>query len=174
MKTLSLALALATPIQAALRFGCATLTVQRLDPVVEPGTVGTSHLHHIIGGNAFNATMEGDIGEKGTCTTCTFSEDFSNYWTAVLYLKAANGYLNNLSLMYHHPANTFALKELQARANLSEYSASQWHQRWHDSVSVPRPNAPKPKNRDLLVRAGTIRSATSKATATSRSPRSSR
>ncbi|KAK1835016.1 hypothetical protein QBC39DRAFT_431308 [Podospora conica] len=91
MKTLSLALALATPIQAALRFGCSTLTVQRLDPVVEPGTVGTSHLHHIIGGNAFNATMEGDIGEKGTCTTCTFSEDFSNYWTAVLFLKAANG-----------------------------------------------------------------------------------
>jgi len=91
MKTLSLALALATPIQAALRFGCSTLTIQRLDPVVEPGTVGTSHLHHIIGGNAFNATMEGDIGEKGTCTTCTFSEDFSNYWTAVLYLKAANG-----------------------------------------------------------------------------------
>lgn len=26
-----------------------------------------------------------------TCTTCTFSEDFSNYWTAVLYFQARNG-----------------------------------------------------------------------------------
>ena len=28
---------------------------------------------------------------KSTCTTCQFSEDFSNYWTAVLYFKARNG-----------------------------------------------------------------------------------
>ena len=35
--------------------------------------------------------MEGDIGEQATCTTCVFSEDFSNYWTAVMYFKAANG-----------------------------------------------------------------------------------
>jgi hypothetical protein len=26
------------------------------------------------GGNAFNATMTGDIGEQGTCTTCAYSE----------------------------------------------------------------------------------------------------
>lgn len=32
-----------------------------------------------------------DIGNTGTCTTCTFSEDFSNYWTAVLYFMAPNG-----------------------------------------------------------------------------------
>jgi len=32
-----------------------------------------------------------DIPSKATCTTCTFSEDFSNYWTAVLYFKARNG-----------------------------------------------------------------------------------
>lgn len=31
-----------------------------------------------------------DIGNTATCTTCTFSEDFSNYWTAVLYFKAQN------------------------------------------------------------------------------------
>lgn len=45
----------------------------------------------IVGGNAFNATMEGDIGEQATCTTCTFSEDFSNYWTATLFFKHSNG-----------------------------------------------------------------------------------
>ncbi|KAF2108015.1 hypothetical protein BDV96DRAFT_625174 [Lophiotrema nucula] len=91
MKLLSLALALAAPSQAYIRFGCATLSVQRLDPVVEPGHVPSAHLHQIVGGNAFNATMSGDVGAKATCTTCSFSEDFSNYWTAVMYFKHRNG-----------------------------------------------------------------------------------
>lgn len=81
------ALALVAPVQAGLRFGCSTLTTQRLDPIVEPGMVPSAHLHHIVGGNSFNATMEGDVGARATCTTCEMSEDFSNYWTAVLYFK---------------------------------------------------------------------------------------
>ncbi|KAK3291061.1 uncharacterized protein B0H64DRAFT_451748 [Chaetomium fimeti] len=80
-------LALVARVQAGLRFGCSSLTTQRLDPVVEPGRTPSSHVHHIVGGNAFNATMEGDVGERATCTTCEMSEDFSNYWTAVLYFK---------------------------------------------------------------------------------------
>ena len=32
-----------------------------------------------------------DISSIATCTSCTFSEDFSNYWTAVLYFRARNG-----------------------------------------------------------------------------------
>lgn len=83
----ALALALVAPAKAGLRFGCSTLTIQRLDPIVEPGAVPSSHLHHIVGGNAFNASMGADIGDRGTCTTCQMSEDFSNYWTAVLYFK---------------------------------------------------------------------------------------
>jgi hypothetical protein len=65
---LTAALALVAPSQAALRFGCSTLTIQRLDPVVEPGKLPSAHLHQIVGGNAFNATMDGDVGERGTCT----------------------------------------------------------------------------------------------------------
>lgn len=72
----TIAAALIAPSQAALRFGCSTLSIQRLDPLVEPGKIPSAHVHQIVGGNAFNATMTGDIGEKGTCTTCTFSEDF--------------------------------------------------------------------------------------------------
>jgi hypothetical protein len=47
----------------------------------------------IVGGNAFNTTMDpqNNISLEATCTTCTFSEDFSNYWTAVLYFRAQNG-----------------------------------------------------------------------------------
>ncbi|KAF1975287.1 hypothetical protein BU23DRAFT_552681 [Bimuria novae-zelandiae CBS 107.79] len=32
--------------------------------------------------------MSGDIGAKATCS---FSEDFSNYWTAVMYFNTRNG-----------------------------------------------------------------------------------
>jgi hypothetical protein len=99
MRSISLALALAAPTQAALRFGCSTLTIQRIDPIVEPGLSPSAHLHQIVGGNAFNATMEGDIGQKGTCTTCTFSEDFSNYWTAVMFFKHPNGTYKRVPIM---------------------------------------------------------------------------
>lgn len=77
--------------QGALRFGCGTVSLQRLDPLVEPGSIPSAHVHQIVGGNAFNATMEGDIGEQATCTTCAFTEDFSNYWTATLYFRHQNG-----------------------------------------------------------------------------------
>jgi hypothetical protein len=80
-------LALIAPAWARLRFPCSTLTIQRLDPVVQPGRNPSGHVHHIVGGNAFNATMTGDVGERASCTTCQMSEDFSNYWTAQLYFK---------------------------------------------------------------------------------------
>jgi hypothetical protein len=32
-----------------------------------------------------------DISDAATCTTCSFTQDFSNYWTANLYFKARNG-----------------------------------------------------------------------------------
>jgi len=42
--------------------------------------------------NAFNATMPStDISQVATCTTCTFADDFSNYWTANVYFKHRNG-----------------------------------------------------------------------------------
>lgn len=44
------AFGLSTPASALLRFGCAQLTVQRLDPLVNPGQNPSTHLHQIIGG----------------------------------------------------------------------------------------------------------------------------
>ncbi|KAM3081329.1 hypothetical protein ACMFMG_004797 [Clarireedia jacksonii] len=32
-----------------------------------------------------------DLPTMSSCTTCTFSEDFSNYWTATEYFRARNG-----------------------------------------------------------------------------------
>jgi hypothetical protein len=77
-----------------LRFTCSRLVIDRLDPLVNPGVIPSPHLHQIVGGNSFNASMnhpEHDLPKASTCTSCTFSEDFSNYWTAVLYFRARNG-----------------------------------------------------------------------------------
>jgi hypothetical protein len=35
--------------------------------------------------------VKGNFADKATCTTCQFSEDFSNYWTAIMYFRARNG-----------------------------------------------------------------------------------
>lgn len=32
-----------------------------------------------------------DLVADSSCTTCQFAEDFSNYWTAVMYFRARNG-----------------------------------------------------------------------------------
>lgn len=79
-------------VSALLRFPCAQLVTQRLDPLVTPGII-SPHVHQIVGGNAFNITMDPavDLASRSTCTTCRFKEDLSNYWTAVLYFKHSNG-----------------------------------------------------------------------------------
>ncbi len=79
---------------AMMRFECSQLVIERVDPLVQPGQSPSSHLHQIAGGNSFKSAMEPvsyDPPKQSTCTSCTFSEDFSNYWTASLFFKARNG-----------------------------------------------------------------------------------
>ncbi|TFK20052.1 hypothetical protein FA15DRAFT_578117, partial [Coprinopsis marcescibilis] len=89
---LASSLALAGYVNALLRFPCSQLVVERFDPLVTPGIV-SPHVHQIVGGNAFNITMSpsNDLPSLSTCTTCSFTEDLSNYWTAVLYFRHKNG-----------------------------------------------------------------------------------
>jgi hypothetical protein len=64
---------------AMMRFACSQLTVERLDPLVNPGLEGSPHTHQIVGGNSFQAEMRPEsynLVAQSTCTTCTFSEDF--------------------------------------------------------------------------------------------------
>ncbi|KAK0610602.1 hypothetical protein B0T17DRAFT_621070 [Bombardia bombarda] len=76
-----------------LRFGCSQITVERLDPLVTPGQAPSPHIHQVVGGNAFNTsiTAHADVSSLASCTTCSFSEDLSNYWTANVYFRARNG-----------------------------------------------------------------------------------
>ncbi|KAK4183224.1 hypothetical protein QBC35DRAFT_443732 [Podospora australis] len=77
---------------AMLRFGCSQVVIERLDPLVNPGANPSSHMHQIVGGDAFSELMPtADIAKLSSCTTCHFLEDFSNYWTANLYFRARNG-----------------------------------------------------------------------------------
>ncbi|KAH6682911.1 hypothetical protein B0J14DRAFT_134100 [Halenospora varia] len=80
--------------QAMLRFACSQLVVDRVDPIVNPGQTYTPHLHQIVGGNSFTPDMDPekhDLVAQSTCTSCSFAQDFSNYWTAVMFFKAKNG-----------------------------------------------------------------------------------
>jgi hypothetical protein len=98
-KTLALALlvehvASQDPRYPMMRFQCSQLVRDRIDPLVNPGTVPSPHLHQLVGGNSLKPAMihpNHDLPSLSTCTSCTFSEDFSNYWTAVLYFRARNG-----------------------------------------------------------------------------------
>jgi hypothetical protein len=80
--------------QNMLRFACSQLVVDRVDPLVNPGVRYTPHLHQIVGGNSFNLTMtpvDYDLASRSSCTSCSFAQDKSNYWTAVMFFKAKNG-----------------------------------------------------------------------------------
>ncbi|TRX90598.1 hypothetical protein FHL15_008571 [Xylaria flabelliformis] len=82
--------------QQMMRFGCSQLTIERLDPLVNPGVVMSPHVHQVVGGNSFNASMNPssyDPVAESTCTSCTFSEDFSNYWggITVYYIPPYDG-----------------------------------------------------------------------------------
>lgn len=75
-----------------LRFGCAQIAIDRIDPLVNPGVAPSPHMHQIVGGDAFNTTIAStDVASLATCTSCNFADDFSNYWTANVYFKARNG-----------------------------------------------------------------------------------
>jgi len=87
---------------AMMRFECSQLVIERVDPLVQPGFAPSAHLHQIAGGNSFNASMTPiayDPATQSTCTSCTYSEDFSNYWTASLFFKARNGTFKRVSQM---------------------------------------------------------------------------
>lgn len=79
--------------QNMLRFACSQLVVERTDPLVNPGMKFTPHLHQIVGGDSFNVTMDpaNDPAQLSKCTSCSFVQDKSNYWTAVMFFKHKNG-----------------------------------------------------------------------------------
>jgi len=85
---------------------CAPLTVQRSDPIVNPGLPG-GHVHAIIGGNAFKREMGPTDAVKANETTCIFAVDHSNYWVPALYHHRADGMWE---LVEHRGSNVYYQK----------------------------------------------------------------
>ncbi|KAJ2934647.1 hypothetical protein H1R20_g1507, partial [Candolleomyces eurysporus] len=103
LRAFSILLVAPWAVNAFLRFPCSQLVTERFDPLVTPGQV-SPHLHQIVGGNAFNLSMDPSLDLPGlsTCTTCRFVEDKSNYWTAVMYFKHPNGSFIRVPQMPNH------------------------------------------------------------------------
>jgi len=68
---------------------CVPLTIQRSDPIVQPG-IPSGHVHSVIGGNAFRRTMGPMDANKADSTTCDKAIDHSNYWVPHLYHQRAD------------------------------------------------------------------------------------
>ncbi|RYP56037.1 hypothetical protein DL771_012178 [Monosporascus sp. 5C6A] len=128
-----LAAAAATLAQAQqmLRFSCSQLVIERLDPLVTPGEPQSPHLHQIGGGNSFRADMPAldyDPVAESTCTSCTFAEDFSNYWTANLFFRARNGSLLrvpqmvNMGLKAHGGLTIYYIPPYDGRSNVTAFT----------------------------------------------------
>jgi len=69
---------------------CAPLTIQRADPIVNPGIAG-SHVHSVVGANAFRRNMAGYKTGEANATTCNKAKDHSNYWVPQLYHQRSDG-----------------------------------------------------------------------------------
>lgn len=116
--------------QELMRFGCSQLAIDRIDPLVEPGSTPSAHMHQIVGGNSFNSSMtpvDYDPSALATCTSCTYSEDFSNYWTANVYFKARNGTFKrvpqvaNIGLGVEAGATIYYIRGYQASARVTAF-----------------------------------------------------
>ncbi|KAI0148850.1 WSC domain-containing protein [Xylariaceae sp. FL1272] len=73
------------------RLPCSSpVVVERIDPIIDPGIV-SRHTHTVMGSNALNFTMDYDLTQTATCSTCKAVEDLSSYWVPSLYYHAENG-----------------------------------------------------------------------------------
>ncbi|KAI1327926.1 hypothetical protein F5Y16DRAFT_167030 [Xylariaceae sp. FL0255] len=66
------------------------LVIERADPVFEPGQIPSNHVHSVVGGNGFAATMDFAQTQTSTCATVPVIADKSNYWMPALYFQDPN------------------------------------------------------------------------------------
>ncbi|OAA60040.1 hypothetical protein ISF_06051 [Cordyceps fumosorosea ARSEF 2679] len=63
---------------------CKQLTVQRTDPIIQPGEL-SSHVHAVVGGTGYYMSMSNEDARNAHNTTCDKALDKSNYWQPQLY-----------------------------------------------------------------------------------------
>ena len=65
----------------------APVVVERVDPLQSAGKP-SNHVHSVVGGNAFAATMDFARTQTSDCSTVNVKADKSNYWMPALYYKS--------------------------------------------------------------------------------------
>jgi hypothetical protein len=65
------------------------LVLERRDPILSPGRV-SNHVHSVVGGNGFAATMDFAQAQTSTCSTVSPIADKSSYWMPNLYFHDPN------------------------------------------------------------------------------------
>ena len=73
-----------------LEGGGMPLVIERLDPILSPGTSPSNHVHSVVGANAFASSMDFAQTQKATCSTVSPVADKSNYWMPNLYFHDPN------------------------------------------------------------------------------------
>lgn len=86
----SLVLSMGTVVNAYWLMGASFITTERLDPIVNPGTV-SGHVHSVVGGSNFGPESSTELLRSSECTSVPIKEDKSNYWFPHLYFQWANG-----------------------------------------------------------------------------------
>ncbi|KAG9089779.1 hypothetical protein FS749_001061 [Ceratobasidium sp. UAMH 11750] len=82
------ALAMASGTNAWFRLACtAPLVQERVDPVVQPGTTPSQHVHTVHGGSGFRSNSTFESLRAASCTNCLIKQDLSNYWFPKLYFR---------------------------------------------------------------------------------------
>ncbi len=94
----TLALGALSPVNAqqgpyfVLGGGGQPLTIERVDPLLSAGKTPSQHVHSVVGGNGFAASMDFAQTQKSTCATIDVKADKSNYWMPNLYFHVpSNG-----------------------------------------------------------------------------------
>ncbi|KAL8806539.1 MAG: hypothetical protein Q9182_001322 [Xanthomendoza sp. 2 TL-2023] len=88
VRALAFLTALTAPVSAQrdyyFTFGSGSLVQERLDPVLNPGAL-SGHVHSVVGGDAFAASMDFETTQRSSCTSVDIIPDKSNYWMPNLY-----------------------------------------------------------------------------------------
>jgi hypothetical protein len=102
---------------AVMHFTGGPLVESRLDPIVSPGTA-SSHVHTIMGSNAFTLAATGQQLLKSTCTNAKLQADKSAYWMPKLYFHdRVNGTFEPVPIYY---MNAYYLFVIPSQALMSK------------------------------------------------------
>ncbi|KAK0199439.1 hypothetical protein DFS33DRAFT_233960 [Desarmillaria ectypa] len=88
MRSLLSLLLVAVSANAWFRLPCTLPLVQeRLDPIVQPGSSPSQHVHTVHGGSNFGPSSTYQTMRQSQCTSCQVGQDLSNYWFPKLYFR---------------------------------------------------------------------------------------